>query len=80
MTPSDRLIDRDSKVSPPYVFPKNMLSWVALVPPAELESVLLQHPEIADSGVIAVDSVEEATELPRYVGELYLNLKWLTTK
>jgi acyl-coenzyme A synthetase/AMP-(fatty) acid ligase len=36
------------------------------VPPAELESVLLQHPDIADSGVIAVDSVEEATELPRY--------------
>jgi len=35
------------------------------VPPAELEFVLLQHPDIADSGVIGVESVTEATELPR---------------
>ncbi|KAG2109352.1 AMP binding protein [Suillus discolor] len=35
------------------------------VPPAELESVLLQHAEIADAAVIGIESKEEATELPR---------------
>jgi len=35
------------------------------VPPAELEAVLLTHPDIADAGVVGIDSVEQATELPR---------------
>ncbi|EPQ51344.1 acetyl-CoA synthetase-like protein [Gloeophyllum trabeum ATCC 11539] len=35
------------------------------VPPAELEQMLIQHPEIADVAVIGVESVEEATEVPR---------------
>ncbi|KAJ7697632.1 AMP binding protein [Mycena rosella] len=35
------------------------------VPPAELESVLLTHLDIADAAVIGIDSIEQATELPR---------------
>jgi len=35
------------------------------VSPAELESVLLEHPDIADVAIIGIDSKEEATELPR---------------
>nr|WBR81425.1 4-coumaroyl-CoA ligase [Sanghuangporus baumii] len=35
------------------------------VPPAELEAVLLQHPDIADVGVVGVTSHVEATEFPR---------------
>ncbi|KAG9127779.1 hypothetical protein FRC07_009367 [Ceratobasidium sp. 392] len=35
------------------------------VPPADLENVLLTHPDIVDAGVIGVNSEEQATELPR---------------
>ncbi|KAF9073171.1 AMP binding protein [Rhodocollybia butyracea] len=35
------------------------------VAPAELEGVLLTHPDIADVGVIGIEDIEEATELPR---------------
>ncbi|CAE6532713.1 unnamed protein product [Rhizoctonia solani] len=35
------------------------------VPPADLENVLLTHPDVVDAGVVGVDSVEQATELPR---------------
>ncbi|KAJ7665919.1 AMP binding protein [Mycena polygramma] len=35
------------------------------VPPAELEAILFTHPDIADAAVIGVESIEQATELPR---------------
>ncbi|KAK0239832.1 AMP binding protein [Armillaria nabsnona] len=35
------------------------------VPPAELESVLLSHPGVADVAVIGIEDAAEATELPR---------------
>ena len=40
------------------------------VPPAELENDLLQHPDIADAGVVGVYSEADATELPRLVFSL----------
>jgi len=36
-----------------------------IVPPAELEALLLERPDISDSGVIGIFSDAEATELPR---------------
>lgn len=35
------------------------------VPPAELEALLLQHPEVVDAGVIGIYDAAQATELPR---------------
>ncbi|CAL1711280.1 unnamed protein product [Somion occarium] len=35
------------------------------VAPAELEDLLIQHPDIADAGVVGVYSEDQATELPR---------------
>ncbi|KDQ17254.1 hypothetical protein BOTBODRAFT_30070 [Botryobasidium botryosum FD-172 SS1] len=35
------------------------------VPPAELEALLLTHPEIGDAGVIGVESEDKSSELPR---------------
>jgi len=35
------------------------------VPPADLEAVLLTHPEVGDVGVIGIDSEDKTTELPR---------------
>ncbi|KAG8738132.1 hypothetical protein FRC10_007254 [Ceratobasidium sp. 414] len=40
------------------------------VPPADLENVLLTHPDIIDAGVIGVYSEEQATELPRLTDRL----------
>jgi 4-coumarate--CoA ligase len=36
-----------------------------LVPPAELEALLLTHPDIVDAAVIGVEEPSLATELPR---------------
>ncbi|KAF8338789.1 AMP binding protein [Cantharellus anzutake] len=35
------------------------------VPPADLEAVLLTHPDVADAGVIGIYSQKDETELPR---------------
>lgn len=52
--------DRSHPISCP-----TYLTALSTVPPAELESVLLKHPDVADSGVVGV--VIDGLELPRYV-------------
>jgi len=42
-----------------------------IVPPAELEALLITHPLISDAGVIGIYSESQATELPR----AYISLK-----
>ena len=54
---------RDTKVRAVEVYYVRHLEH--LVAPAELESVLLEHPDIVDAGVVGVVSEELATELPR---------------
>ena len=35
------------------------------MPPAELEALLLTRDDVLDVGVVGIESIEEATELPR---------------
>jgi hypothetical protein len=44
------------------------------VAPAELEDLLLGHPDIADACVTALYRAEEATEVPRAFSEWYCYL------
>ncbi|KDQ09386.1 hypothetical protein BOTBODRAFT_179083 [Botryobasidium botryosum FD-172 SS1] len=45
---------------------KELIKYKAFqVPPADLEAVLLMHPEVGDVGVIGIESEDRTTELPR---------------
>jgi hypothetical protein len=57
---------RVSKACPKNYFFLSMAKPLS-VPPAELESILLQHPDIVDAAVIGIYSEAEATEFPRCV-------------
>jgi len=50
------IVDRKKELIKVYTFQ---------VPPAEIEAVLSEHPDIADVGVIGVPSPDQLTELPR---------------
>jgi len=50
------IVDRKKELIKVYTFQ---------VPPAEIEAVLSEHPDIADVGVIGVPSSDQLTELPR---------------
>ncbi|KAH7883186.1 AMP binding protein [Phlebopus sp. FC_14] len=59
------IVDRRKELIKYKGFQGMLFAIIIAVPPAELESVLLQHPEVADAAVIGIESQEEATELPR---------------
>ncbi|KAK0483969.1 AMP binding protein [Armillaria novae-zelandiae] len=44
---------------------KELIKDFKAIPPAELESILLSHPGVADVAVIGIEDAAEATELPR---------------
>ena len=48
-------------------FKNSLFFFKKTVPPAEIEALLISHPEVVDSGVIGVFSDVAVTELPRSV-------------
>jgi 4-coumarate--CoA ligase len=54
--------------------------FLLLVPPAELEGILLGHPDVADAGVIGIFDRKQATELPRHVPLNRINQRMLTCR
>ncbi|KAF5384518.1 hypothetical protein D9757_006442 [Collybiopsis confluens] len=58
------IVDRKKELIK-YKRATSRLIELPIVPPAELESVLITHPDVADAAVIGIQSETEATELPR---------------